>query len=175
MSDTHAAKSSVGDESELNEYLNLSVGDESELNEYLKSSVGDESELNRMYATVHHIIESGCQMPNEEIARRRVLVSINLDLIMIYASEKAYCKKLQAYQKVHNVVVLHDMPGNRYMWREKSSRCDTPHFYTDISTLWARVRAFVRARAVVLYWLGLTEHLMAAGGAAEARTTTVSA
>ena len=35
--------------------------------------------------------------------------------------------------------------------------------------LWARVRSFVRARAVVVYWLGLTEHLMAAGGAAEAR------
>ena len=35
--------------------------------------------------------------------------------------------------------------------------------------LWARVRAFVRARAVVVYWLGLTEHLMATGGAAEAR------
>ena len=35
--------------------------------------------------------------------------------------------------------------------------------------LWARVRARVRARAVVVYWLGLTEHLMAAGGAAEAR------
>ena len=34
--------------------------------------------------------------------------------------------------------------------------------------LWARVRSFVRARAVVVYWLGLTEHLMAAGGAAEA-------
>ena len=36
-------------------------------------------------------------------------------------------------------------------------------------SLWARVRSFVRARAVVVYWLGLTEHLMAAGGAAEAR------
>ena len=35
--------------------------------------------------------------------------------------------------------------------------------------LWARVRARVRARAVVVYWLGLTEHLMAPGGAAEAR------
>ena len=36
-------------------------------------------------------------------------------------------------------------------------------------SLWARVRAFVHARVVVLYWLGLTEHLMAPGGAAEAR------
>ena len=36
-------------------------------------------------------------------------------------------------------------------------------------SLWARVRSFVRARAVVVYWLGLTEHLMAPGGAAEAR------
>ena len=35
--------------------------------------------------------------------------------------------------------------------------------------LWALVRSFVRARAVVVYWLGLTEHLMAPGGAAEAR------
>ena len=35
--------------------------------------------------------------------------------------------------------------------------------------LWARVRAFVHARVVVSYWLGLTEHLMVAGGAAEAR------
>ena len=34
---------------------------------------------------------------------------------------------------------------------------------------WARVRARVRARAVVLYWLGLTEHLMAPAGVAEAR------
>ena len=35
--------------------------------------------------------------------------------------------------------------------------------------LWARVRAFVHAHVVVSYWLGLTEHLMVAGGAAEAR------
>ena len=35
--------------------------------------------------------------------------------------------------------------------------------------LWTLVRSFVRARAVVVYWLGLTEHLMAPGGAAEAR------
>ena len=35
--------------------------------------------------------------------------------------------------------------------------------------LWALVRSFVRARAVVVYWLGLTEHLMAPGGPAEAR------
>lgn len=97
---------------------------------YLNLSVGDGSELKAMYATVNHIIESGCLMPNEEIAQRRALVSTNLDLIMIYASEKAYCKKLQAYQKVHNVTVLHDMPGNRYFWREKSSRCDAPHFYS---------------------------------------------
>lgn len=34
---------------------------------------------------------------------------------------------------------------------------------------WARVREKLRARAVVLYWLGLTEHLMAPGGPAEAR------
>ena len=40
---------------------------------------------------------------------------------------------------------------------------------TGISTgpLGAGVRSFVRARAVVVYWFGLTEHLMAAGGAAD--------
>ena len=69
--------------------------------EYL--SVGDEPELKVIYATVHHIIESGCLMPWEEISQRRLMVSTNLDLIMIHASEKAYCKKLQAYQKDHNV------------------------------------------------------------------------
>ena len=94
--------------------------------EYL--SVGDEPELKVIYATVHHIIESGCLMPWEEISQRRLMVSTNLDLIMIHASEKAYCKKLQAYQKDHNVTVLHDMPGNRYFWREKSSLRDAPHF-----------------------------------------------
>ena len=35
--------------------------------------------------------------------------------------------------------------------------------------LWARAREKLRARTVVLYWLGLTEHLMAPGGPAEAR------
>jgi len=34
---------------------------------------------------------------------------------------------------------------------------------------WARARERLRTRAVVLYWLGLTEHLMAPGRSAEAR------
>ena len=34
---------------------------------------------------------------------------------------------------------------------------------------WARVRERLRTRAVVLYWLGLTEHLMGPGGSAETR------
>lgn len=43
--------------------------------------------------------------------------------------------------------------------------CTTPHPYSP----WVKVRARMRTRAIVLYWLGLTEALMEEGGVAYER------
>ena len=65
------------------------------------------------------------------------------------------------------MTVLHDMPGNRYFWREKLSRCDAPHFYSLRRAATKRSRAPARTSVTDLMetaaeqlWSGKTRGLL---------------
>ena len=106
-----------------------------------------------------------CQPPTTIQVRARVVVTTNVALEVAESDLKRFtfiqCSNArvgdQAYfQALH--AAIHDAGAISAVCKFLRHR-----------HLWARVRAFVHARVVVSYWLGLTEHLMVAGGAAEAR------